>query len=85
MLCVEVVIDLRVDLFAFCVKVRAGGEPIIRGIVPPSNPLVNSRIETVSSVEDVGMRHRREKFLCHPARIQARAVNIPGSTFHDGV
>src|SRR5262249_16053430 len=83
--CVEMVIDLLFDLFGVGIKGRARGESLVRGVVSAANPLVNSRVETISRVENVCMRHRREKLLSYAGGIHTRAVHIPGTTGQNSV
>ena len=74
---IEVVIDFPVDLRAVGIELGSGGDAISCVGMPAPGPLSHGCVESITAVEDIGMRHGGEKLLADAGRIQLGSIRIP--------
>src|SRR5207247_6794568 len=73
---IEVVIDFRVDLLPVRIVTGSAGEAVICVRMSVPDPLVYGCVQSITPVEDIGVRHGGEILLADTGRIQLRAITI---------
>src|SRR5678816_736116 len=79
---VEIVVDLRVELFAYVG--RAEAKPIL-ATPRAADPAVTGCIETFADFIVVHSRHYAENLRNVTGRIEASAIGVPGRALNDRV